>query len=121
MGPLNFQRGPGALGPTYGVPGPATPYPAPNQAQSAPPNTGASVVAGIADFLQNYQRGQQAEQDRNKQDFISDVQMMMLGIPVDHTKMAKKAKAAGMDLDFEGTNAPPQVPQGAQQPQFPPT
>lgn len=97
--------GPGAVGPAgaYGVPG-TVPYPVPNQAQSAPPNTGVSVVAGISDFLTNYRRGREAEQDRNKQEFFQDVQSMMLGIPVDHAKMAKKAKLAGLDLDFEGTN-----------------
>lgn len=108
MGPLQPPRppvplGPGALGPRGVGPG-QSPYTPPTQAQTAPPNQGVSIAAGIADFITNYQRGRQAEEDRNKQDFLNDVQLMTLGIPVDHTKMAKKAKLAGMDLDFEGNN-----------------
>src|SRR5882757_9139342 len=94
------QVGPAGVGPTQPMP-----YPVQHNAQSAPPNTGVDIAAGISDFLTNYQRGRQAAQATIKQDFMQDVQLMMLGIPVDHTKMAKKAKLAGLDLDFEGNNA----------------
>ncbi len=40
---------------------------------------------------------------------------MMLGIPVSHVEMAKKAKKAGMDLDFENDNSPAAAAQVANQ------
>ena len=73
------------------------------QAQSAPPGNQASqIVQGIGAFLNNFRAGREAEKERNKKDFLQDAQLLMMGIPVDQKKMAKKAKAAGMDLDFEG-------------------
>jgi hypothetical protein len=65
-----------------------------------------NLATGIAAFLTNYHQGREAEKASNKQDFLSDVQLMMLGIPVSHVEMAKKAKKAGMDLDFENDNNP---------------
>lgn len=77
----------------------------PQQAVSAPPNTGASVVAGISNFLTNFKAARDQDKQQNAQAFYQDVQAMMLGVPVDQKKMAKKAKAAGLDLDFEGPTA----------------
>ncbi len=105
---------PQSPGHAIGQPGNPYGYPtSPTGAQSAPPNTLGNLATGIAAFLTNYHQGREAEKASSKQDFLSDVQLMMLGIPVSHVEMAKKAKKAGMDLDFENDNSPAVAAQGA--------
>lgn len=115
--PKTPQLGPGAMGPRgSGVGAPAY-APVPTQAQSAPPNQAASVMAGVADFLTNFQKGKQAREQQNDEAFLSDVAMMQMGIPVDHNKMAKKAKMSSKfkDLDWNNDNTPVQAAQQANQ------
>lgn len=122
MGPIDprmlmmgVQRGPGSLGPVQ-------PGAVQAQAQSAPPSTAASVLNGIASFMQNYTAGKRGQKNQATQEALQGLQLMQLGIPVDKEKIAKKLKMSGLGeiLDFEGEDpttqpgVPQQMPAGAQ-------
>lgn len=88
---------------------PRTLYPPPGT-QIRPPAVGAQVVDGVNQFVQNFKAMRDADRQRNLGIFQSDIQNLMLGIPVDMKKTARAAKRAGLNIDFEGTAATPGTP-----------
>lgn len=92
--------------PNFGGPAPFQGYNAPqNQAQSAPPNTGANIIQGISAFLEQYKKSKESERQDAMGKAQQHIQNLLLGLPVDLKKTAQAMKKAGLDIDFDSTTS----------------
>jgi hypothetical protein len=109
--PLPGRRGYPQYGQRYGVQQPPeglVPYKTPVANQ---------IVDGINQFVDNFKGSQEANKQAARQRFLEGIQMMQLGLPVDQKKMARDARTAGLNFDYEGPTRAEQAQQ--QQPPMP--
>ena len=69
-----------------------------------------NLIDGINRFMQEYKAQRDAQKARYLNMGQTNLQNMMLGLPIDKMKTAKYLKKGGMDLDFEGAAATPGTP-----------
>lgn len=69
------------------------------------PSGAAQILQGVAGFVKDYRASQEADKEKKKQEFSSQLQMLQQGIPLDLKQVAKTAQKAGIPFDFNAPTA----------------
>lgn len=96
--PMPGRRVGAPLGPQYGGPQ------SPDLVGSRTPVAN-QIVDGINSFVEGFKTSKESEKQAARQRFLEGVQMMQMGLPVDQKKMARDARTAGLNFDYEGPTA----------------
>lgn len=86
------------MGPQYGV------QQSPDLVGSRTPVAN-QIVDGINSFVDGFKTSKESEKQAARQRFLDGIQMLQMGLPVDQKKMARDARTAGLNFDYEGPTA----------------
>jgi len=93
-------------------------YGQPNDLVSSRTPVANQIVEGINSFVGGFRDAKEGEKQSARQRFLEGIQMMQLGLPVDRKKMARDARTAGFNFDYEG-QTPMEKQQAQQAPPMP--